>query len=74
MRIKKKMTDLQKRKELENKIKQRDLKSLAISMGKSEPGDKFWLVYFQRCDLLRQYREKFGEEAHQQLSEQLNNF
>ena len=68
------MTDLQKRKELENKIKQRDLKSLAISMGKSEPGDKFWVVYFQRCDLLRRYREKFGEEAHQQLSEQLNNF
>ena len=66
--------DLQERKELENKIKQCDLKSLAISTGKSEPGEKFWLVYFQRCDLLRQYREKFGEEAHQQLREQLNNF
>ena len=66
--------DLQERKELENKIKQCDLKSLTISMGKSEPGEKFWLVYFQRCDLLRQYREKFGEKAHQQLSEQLNNF
>ena len=73
MRIKK-MTDLQKRKELENKIKQCDLKSLAIAMGKSETDEKFWLVYFQRCDLLRQYREKFGEEAHQQLREQLNNF
>ena len=79
------MTDLQEhtehyeaqdreRNELENKIKQCDLKSLAISMGKSEPGEKFWLVYFQRCDLLRQYREKFGEKAHQQLREQLNNF
>ena len=67
------MTDMQKRKELENKIKQCDLKSLAISMGKSEPGDKFWVVYFQRCDLLRRYREKFGEEAHQQLREQLDN-
>ena len=79
------MTDLQEhtehyedqdreRNELENKIKQCDLKSLAMSMGKSEPGEKFWVVYFQRCDLLRQYREKFGEKAHQQLREQLNNF
>ena len=67
------MTDLQKRKELENKIKQCDFRSFAISMGKSEPGEKFWLVYFQRCDLLRQHREKFGEEAHQQLREQLDN-
>ena len=62
------------RKELEDKIKQCDLKSLAMSMGKSEPGDKFWVVYFQRCYLLTQYREKYGEEAHQQLREQLNNF
>ena len=62
------------RNELENKIKQCDLKSLAISMGKSEPSEKFWVVYFQRCDLLRRYREKFGEKAHQQLREQLNNF
>lgn len=68
------MTDVQKRKELENKIKQCDLKSLAILKGKSEPGDKFWVVYFQRCYLLRQFREKFGEEAHRQLREQLNNF
>ena len=79
------MTDLQERiehyeaqdaerKELENKIKQCDLKSLAISIGKSESGEKFWIVYFQRCDLLRRYREKYGEEAHQQLREQLNNF
>ena len=68
------MNNTQERNELENKIKQCDLKSLDISMGKSEPGEKFWVVYFQRCDLLRQYREKFGEEAHQQLREQLNNF
>lgn len=66
------MNDLQDRKELEDKIKQCDLKSLAMSMGKSEPGDKFWIVYYQRCDLLRQYREKYGEEAHQQLREQLD--
>ena len=68
------MTNLQERKELEDKIKQCDLKSLAMSMGKSEPGEKFWVVYFQRCYLLRQFREKYGEEAHQQLSKQLNNF
>ena len=68
------MTDLQERKELEYKIKQCDLKSLALSMSKSETGEKFWVVYFQRCDLLRRYREKYGEEAHQQLREQLNNF
>ena len=79
------MTDLQEhiehyeaqdreRNELENKIKQCDFRSFAISMGKSKPGEKFWLVYFQRCDLLRRYREKYGEEAHQQLREQLNNF
>ena len=79
------MTDLQEhtehyeaqdaeRKELENKIKQCDFRSFAISMGKSEPGEKFWVVYFQRCDLLRRYREKFGEKAHQQLREHLNNF
>ena len=65
--------NIQKRKELEEKIKQCDLKSLAISMGKSEPGDKFYVVYFQRCYLLMQYREKYGEEAHQQLREQLDN-
>ena len=68
------MTDLQERKELENKIKQCDFRSFAISMGKSLTNEKFWVVYFQRCDLLRQYREKYGEEAHQQLREQLNNF
>ena len=67
------MTDLQERNELENKIKQCDLKSLAISMGKSLTNEKFWVVYFQRCDLLRQHREKYGEEAHQQLREQLDN-
>ena len=79
------MTDLQEhtehyedqdreRKELENKIKQCDFRSFAIFRGESLTNEKFWLVYFQRCDLLRRYREKFGEKAHQQLREQLNNF
>lgn len=66
------MTDIQERNELENKIKQCDLKSLAISMGKSEADDKFWVVYFQRCYLLMQYSEKYGEEAHLQLRGQLD--
>ena len=66
------MTDLQKRKELEDKIKQCDLNSLAMSISKSEPAIKFTVVYFQRCDLLRQYREKYGEEAYDQLREQLD--
>ena len=66
------MTDLQKRKELEDKIKQCDLNSLAMSISKSEPAIKFTVVYFQRCDLLRQYRENYGEEAYDQLREQLD--
>lgn len=66
------MTDLQERKELEDKIKQCDLNSLAMSMSKSEPAIKFTVVYFQRCDLLRQYREKYGEEVYQQLRRQLD--
>lgn len=71
MRVKK-MTDLQKRKEFEDKIKQSDLNSLAMDITKSEPAIKFTIVYFQRCDLLRQYREKFGEEAYDQLRGQLD--
>lgn len=66
------MTNIQERKELEDKIKQCDLNSLAMSITKSEPAIKFTVVYFQRCDLLRQYREKFGEEAYQQLRRQLD--
>lgn len=66
------MNDLQERKELEDKIKQCDLKSLAMSMDQSKSDDKFWIVYYQRCDLLRQYRERYGEEAYDQLRGQLD--
>ena len=66
------MTDLQERKELEDKIKQCDLNSLVMSISKSEPNIKFTVVYYQRCDLLRQYREKYGEKAYQQLRRQLD--
>ena len=68
------MTDIQERNDLEDKIKQCDLRSFAILRGESLTNEKFWVVYYQRCDLLRRYCEKYGEEAHQQLSEQLNNF
>lgn len=66
------MIDTQERKQLEDKIKQCDLNSLAISMNKGKPGEKFWVVYFQRCDLLRRYREKYDEEAYIQLLRQLD--
>lgn len=66
------MTDLQERKEFEDKFKQCDLNSLAMSLAKSEPAIKFTVVYYQRCDLLRQYREKYGEKAYQQLRRQLD--
>ena len=66
------MTDLKKRKELEDKIKLWDLNSLIMSTYKSEPDEEFRDVYFQRCDLLRQYREKYGEEAYDQLRGQLD--
>lgn len=68
------MIDTQERKELEDKIKHCDLNSLAISMNKGKPGEKFWIVYFQRCDLLRRYREKYSEEAYIQLREQLDKY
>ena len=66
------MTDLQERKELEDKIKLWDLNSLIMSTYKNEPDEEFRDVYFQRCDLLRQYREKYGDEAYDQLREQLD--
>ena len=66
------MTNIQERKELEDKIKQCDLNSLAMSMAKSEPAIKFTIVYYQRCDLLRQYCENYGEEAYIQLRGQLD--
>ena len=62
------MTD---RRELEDKIKQCDLNMLVMSKDKSEPDDEFRAVYLQRCELLRQYREKYGKKAEYQLRDQL---
>ena len=65
------MTDLQERQELADKIKQCDLNMLALSRGKNTPDEEFRAAYLQRCDLLRQYRSKYGLEAEYQLRDQL---
>lgn len=65
------MTNIQERQELEDKIKQCDLTLFAISKDKSEPDEEFRAGYLQRCELLRQYREKYGKEAEEQLRDQL---
>ena len=60
------------RKELEDEIKQCDLNMLAMSKDKSEPDEVFRIIYLQRCELLRQYREKYGKKAEYQLRDQLD--
>ena len=66
------MTDIQERLELEDKIKQCDLNLLASSKDKSEPDEEFRTFYLQRCELLRQYRRKYGHEAEYKLRDQLD--
>lgn len=56
------MTDIEKRKELEDKIKQYDLNLFAMAKDKSEPDDEYRAVYFKRCELMRQYRKKYEKE------------
>ena len=63
------MTD---RQELEDEIKQCDLNMLAMSKDKSEPDEEFRTIYLQRCELLREYREKYGKKAEEQLRDQLD--
>ena len=62
------------RRELEAKIKDYDLTMFAISKGENEPDKdkRFRAAYLQRCDLLRQYRRKYGLEAEEQLRDQLD--
>ena len=62
-----------KLKELEDEIKQCDLNMLAMSKDKREPDEVFRAVYLQRCELLRKYRRKYGQEAEYQLRDQLDN-
>lgn len=77
------MTDIQERlehyeaqdrerQELEAKIKDSHLNMFIISKDKSEPDDEFRAVYLQHCELLRQYRRKYGLEAEEQLRDQLD--
>ena len=66
------MDDIQERQELEDEIKQCDLNMFASSKDKSEPDEVFRAVYLQRCELLRQYRRKYGQEAEYQLRDQLD--
>lgn len=66
------MTDIEERQDLADKIKQYDLNLLALSRGKSAPDEEFRAAYLQRCDLLRQYRRKYGLEAEYQLRDQLD--
>lgn len=77
------MTDIQERlehyeakdrerREMEAKIKDYDLKVLIISKDKNAPDEKFREVYLQRCEMLRQYRRKYGREAEDKLRDQLD--
>lgn len=66
------MTDIEERQELEDEIKQCDLNMLASSKDKSEPDEVFRTIYLQRCELLREYREKYGKKAEYQLRDQLD--
>lgn len=64
--------DDRERQELEDKIKQCDLNLLVMAKDKSEPDEEFRAVYLQRCELLRQYRRKYGQKAEYQLLGQLD--
>lgn len=64
--------DDRERQELEDKIKQCDMKLFAISKDKSEPDEEFRAIYLQRDELLRQYRRKYGMEVQHQLCSQLD--
>lgn len=59
------------RQELEVKIKDRDLNLFRRAKDKNAPDEEFRAVYLQRCELLRQYRKKYGREAEEQLRDQL---
>ena len=79
------MTDIQERqdhyeardrerRELEVKIKDYGLTLFAISKRENEPDndERFRKAYLQRCELLRQYRRKYGQETYEQLRDQLD--
>lgn len=59
------------RQELEDKIKDCDLNLFRLARDKNEPDEEFRAAYIQQGKLLRQYREKYGREAEEQLRDQL---
>lgn len=76
------MTDIQERlehyeaqdrerQELADKIKECDLNLFRLARAKNEPDEEFRAAYIQQGQLLRQYREKYGREAEEQLRDQL---
>lgn len=76
------MTDIQERlehyeakdrerQELADEIKDRDLNLFRLARDKNEPDEEFRAAYIQQGQLLRQYREKYGREAEEQLRDQL---
>lgn len=59
------------RRELADKIKEHDLNLFRLAIDKTEPDEEFRAAYIQQGQLLRQYREKYGREAEEQLRDQL---
>lgn len=64
--------DDQERRELVVKIKGYSLNMLSISRDKNAPDEEFRKAYLQRCELLRQYRRKYGQKAYEQLRDELD--
>lgn len=60
------------RREMEAKIKDNHLNMLIISKDKNASEEKFRAVYLQHCEMLRQYRRKYGLEAEDYLRGQLD--
>lgn len=77
------MTDIQERlehyeakdrerQELADAIKECDLDLFNITWDKTEPDAEFRATYLQRGIMLRQYRQKYGQKAEEQLRDQLD--
>lgn len=77
------MTDIQERlehyeaqdrerQELADAIKECDLDLFNITRDKTEPDAEFRATYLQRGIMLRQYRQKYGQKAEEQLRDQLD--
>lgn len=63
--------DDQERQELADEIKDCDLNLFRLARNKNEPDEEFRAAYIRQGQLLRQYREKYGQKAEEQLRDQL---